>query len=581
MPSHRSRLISTRNQPRHSLWSLATVVAGSALILSPASTARFSDPVRNLHPEEPSAPPEVQSPIHYVLPTASPADPSGVSPEALLQQFLDKHTSLNYPAAAEAALRLINLVPDRPSGYYNLACAMARMQRIDEAMDALQQAVEHGWRDALHMSIDPDLGALRNDPRFRQMVAEVRTRVEAERIVPAPPRTDPWQTVAADLSREIPALLKTYHVPGATVALINDGKVVWTSAFGVRDARSSDSALGVDDPFRVRAPLHMLAITACGELERENKVHLAALMQDAVNQYAMVTADPPRRSTDDRPLTRPTLTRNTGENDAQRASSTDAAAAGEAAPVSRTRSYSRGSVYGVLRLAVEAAAEDNFSGYCESALLKPMELHQTAFNANERSWRVVLGHSYLGTPLRPSVVADEFNPGGSLYITAGDLARLIAQTMAGPGTEDDGGIFLGDLPDCHGRGSGPASTDPATERPAAGAQEAPPSHATPSATPVANSTPTDPDEQHRRQTTAWAIDLVTRVDAALPGGLGLALQRVDGADGTRMELSESASGIVCLARWCPATRSGIVILCNSATAREAAERIAHTALGGG
>jgi CubicO group peptidase (beta-lactamase class C family) len=550
MPLFNSRLIVPRIRPSPIVMAVAMVAMAAA---SPA-WARWSDPVRNLHPEEPVAPTDVQHPIHYVLPLATAADPVGVSPEGLLQEFLDKHTALNYPAAAEAALRLINLVPERPAGHYNLACAMARMQRSDEAIDALKLAVERGWRDALHLRIDPDLASLRSDERFAAIVKEVQALAEAERIAPAPLRSDEWSAVAADLSRAVPPLLERYHVPGVAVALIEDGQVVWTSAFGIRDARDED-ALGVDDLFRLRAPLHVLAIAACGQLERDNKVQLATLIREAADQYALTTALPELRGAGDQPLARPATVRNNAEKvrnsrEENRQEHTGSGDAAGSQPPPRLRSYSRGSVYGLLRLAVEAATGDNFPRYCEAAILQPLGLRQTTFATSDDGESAAVGHSYLGTPLRPSVIAGEFSPGGSLYTTAGDLARLIAQTMDPPRADRKvEGIFM---EEDELRGHGPAVACVAND--SAIAQRASMTH---------------------------ALDLVTRVDAALPGGLGLAVQRNDSADGVvEMELGESASGIVCLARWHPHTRRGIVVLANSATARDAAERIAHTALGG-
>jgi hypothetical protein len=551
MPLLNSRLTLRRIRPSPVVMAAATL----AMVAASPAWARWSDPVRNLHPEEPVAPTDVQHPIHYVLPLATVADPAGVSPEALLQEFLDKHTALNYPAAAEAALRLINLVPDRPAGHYNLACAMARMQRSDEAIDALKHAVERGWRDALHLRIDPDLAVLRGDERFAAIVREVDALAEAERIAPAPLRNDEWSAVAADLSRAVPPLLDRYHVPGVAVALIEDGQVVWTAAFGIRDARGED-ALEVDDRFRLRAPLHVLAIAACGQLERDNKVQLATLIREAADQYAMTTALPERRDTRDQPLARPATVRNSAEKsrELREHNLQEHTGCGNAAgsqPPLRLRSYSRGSVYGLLRLAVEAATGNNFPRYCEAAILQPLGLRQTAFaTSSDEAESAAVGHSYLGTPLRPSVMAGEFSPGGSLYTTAGDLARLIAQTMDPPSARRDvAGIFM---EEDELRDHGPSVACVVND--AAIAQRASMTH---------------------------ALDLVTRVDAALPGGLGLAVQRHDGADGVvQMELGESASGIVCLARWHPQTRRGIVVLANSATARDAAERIAHTALGG-
>src|SRR5687768_1938866 len=47
-----------------------------------------------------------------------------------------------------------------------------------------------------------------------------------------------WQTLVADLEKEIPKLIEEAKVPGLSIALIDDGKLVWRRGFGVRDNES-------------------------------------------------------------------------------------------------------------------------------------------------------------------------------------------------------------------------------------------------------------------------------------------------------------------------------------------------------
>jgi CubicO group peptidase (beta-lactamase class C family) len=216
----------------------------------------------------------------------------------------------------------------------------------------------------------------------------------------------------------------------------------------------------------------------------------------------------------------------------------------------RIRNYTRTSVYGFLRLAVEEASAEPFTNYCERSILKPLQLRASGFAEPEEGDRIAIGHSDLGTPLRPSVVQGEFAPGGSVYMSARDLARLVASSMD-------------------------SSTHAAGAAQDAAAREAI----------FADDEPERRGCKHKSETRTLpglgaAIDMVTQADATMAGSLGLALQRIERDDGVCYELRESASGIVCLARWRPHTRDGIVVLCNSATGREAAEHIAHIALGG-
>ena len=514
---------------RHRPTSIALGWLVAAIFLGGPAAAVPSDPIRNDDPEQPIPPDQIENPIYYTMPVGSAEDVTGVVPEAILQQFLQAHSSMNYPAAIEAAMRLVAAVPDRPIGYYNLACALARVQRMDEAFDALRNAIERGWRDVVHTNIDPDLATMRSDARFAEVMRDLQAKVQAERVMPSPLRTDSWEAVAAELSRDVPPLLARYHIPGAGVALISDGEVVWSAAFGERDVRDKQS-LSVDDRFRLRSPLHMLAIAACARLEQDQKLRLGPLLVDAANEFGLPVAVEVRGvAVGERGAAQPA---NIRESPSGPSKGSQRVNQDRVANVRSTLlGYSRNSVYGFMRLAIEEAADGPFPRYCEEAIFPFIGARYTTFAAPQPVHSVV-GHSALGTPLRPSVLEGEFAPGGSVYMTVGDLARLVAA-----GLPADAAV--------------------------------PPSH-----NPIF-----DPPELHPT-VFAGAIEMVTQADEALAGSLCLAVKRVQTADGVRMQMDESSSGIVLLARWHPQTRRGVVVLCNAVTARAAAERIAHIALGG-
>lgn len=58
--------------------------------------------------------------------------------------------------------------------YYNLACALALANQRDDALAALETAVDRGWSDVAHMVVDADLTSLRTTPRFTALVAKLR-----------------------------------------------------------------------------------------------------------------------------------------------------------------------------------------------------------------------------------------------------------------------------------------------------------------------------------------------------------------------------------------------------------------------
>jgi tetratricopeptide (TPR) repeat protein len=57
----------------------------------------------------------------------------------------------------------------RPEAYYNCACACAKTNMPDKALDHLERAVEAGFNDFDLMMNDPDLDVLRTEPRFRAL----------------------------------------------------------------------------------------------------------------------------------------------------------------------------------------------------------------------------------------------------------------------------------------------------------------------------------------------------------------------------------------------------------------------------
>lgn len=75
-----------------------------------------------------------------------------------------------YTRALQADRRLVRLWPDRPIPWYNLACSYAVLGMLDPAFAALQRALDLGYRHFAHLARDPDLAALRRDPRFVRLV---------------------------------------------------------------------------------------------------------------------------------------------------------------------------------------------------------------------------------------------------------------------------------------------------------------------------------------------------------------------------------------------------------------------------
>jgi tetratricopeptide (TPR) repeat protein len=82
-----------------------------------------------------------------------------------------------YTRALQIDRRLVWLVPDDAVAWYNLACSFAVLGMIDPAFSALQRSLELGYGFYKHLRRDPDLKALRRDPRFARLLRRFEFRV--------------------------------------------------------------------------------------------------------------------------------------------------------------------------------------------------------------------------------------------------------------------------------------------------------------------------------------------------------------------------------------------------------------------
>lgn len=70
--------------------------------------------------------------------------------------------------------KLTELDPNNPLSFYNLACSLSLTGKMDEALRALESALDLGYRDFKWMARDPDLKALRKDPKYARLREKIR-----------------------------------------------------------------------------------------------------------------------------------------------------------------------------------------------------------------------------------------------------------------------------------------------------------------------------------------------------------------------------------------------------------------------
>ncbi|MBN1442500.1 MAG: hypothetical protein JXA90_07315 [Planctomycetes bacterium] len=87
----------------------------------------------------------------------------------------------NFPKAVHYFEIARRIQPEDQLTLYNLACAYSLGGKQDQALEALEASVKAGFDDADHMEQDPDLDPLRNLPRFRKLIEELRAAQRSPR----------------------------------------------------------------------------------------------------------------------------------------------------------------------------------------------------------------------------------------------------------------------------------------------------------------------------------------------------------------------------------------------------------------
>ena len=108
---------------------------------------------------------EAEADFEAVIQKDTIADGGSCRQYALLSLGRDKE-------AEEWMERIIESDPDDAGNYYDKACLLARMGKLNESIAALRTAFEKGYRSFSHIRLDDDMDAVRDLPEFKALVQE-------------------------------------------------------------------------------------------------------------------------------------------------------------------------------------------------------------------------------------------------------------------------------------------------------------------------------------------------------------------------------------------------------------------------
>ena len=235
-------------------------------------------------------------------------------------------------------------------------------------------------------------------------------------------------------SRHVEAVVTTsmrrYDVPGVAVALVRDGEVAWTGAYGFADLERAE-------PMTVDAVFHTgsisKSVTAWGVMRLVEQRAIG--LDDTVARYVpglQVEGSP----LSDEVTVRRALSHTTGAwlGPLGREYPVDAAVPPPrealasdlrfvAAPGATFRYSNHG--FDLLELVVEGATGRSFAAYMRDEVLRPLGMDDASFAWRDAvAARVPMGHDLRGRQVLPFVYATKAS--GGLFATVGDVARFVA-----------------------------------------------------------------------------------------------------------------------------------------------------------
>ncbi len=78
----------------------------------------------------------------------------------------------DYKKGLEIDKRLIELRPDDPIVFYNLACTYSLLNMRDSSFKSLEKAISLGYDDFEYMNQDQDLNNIKTDKRFNELISK-------------------------------------------------------------------------------------------------------------------------------------------------------------------------------------------------------------------------------------------------------------------------------------------------------------------------------------------------------------------------------------------------------------------------
>jgi len=250
------------------------------------------------------------------------------------------------------------------------------------------------------------------------------------------PRWRSRDAFTAHLDTMVPQLMDRYAVPGASIAIVEEGEVVWTAAYGLADVEDA-RPMTVDSVCRAQSISKSLTAWGVMRLAEAGLVDLDRPVQDYLGGFTLPDTPYAEDDVTVRGLLSQTAGMPLGDVLAQYEPGAEMPTLREdlAAQARLFREPGVGFFYSnpgfdLLEIVIEEASGRPYAEYMRADVLEPLGMHDSTFEWDERLRPdFPIGYDLRGEPVPPYVYPAKAS--GGLLAPVEDLARFAAAEMTG------------------------------------------------------------------------------------------------------------------------------------------------------
>lgn len=233
----------------------------------------------------------------------------------------------------------------------------------------------------------------------------------------------------AYMDKRIPNLMRSYEIPGCSIALVKEREIVWTQAYGYADVESS-RMLTVDTPMSVQSITKSVTAWGIMRLVEKGVIDLDASASQYLKSWKFPQSDHTVENITIRQLLSHTAGMPLGDfnniyaPDVAMPSNRDTMTKEAVAIREPGTGFAYSNVgYNILEILIEDVTGQSFSDYLYSEVFQPLGMESATFEIDkEKTPYPPTGYNISGKPIPVYLYPSKAS--GGLFATAHDIARF-------------------------------------------------------------------------------------------------------------------------------------------------------------